>query len=131
MFQVDDSFQQEVGIANMPAEAKAKLIEGITKMINDRVLIKLSDQITNEKIDELEKISTDDTAAKTWLMANIPNYAASEEFVQFSKQIGADANPETMFAINKWFMTNLPTYPSVLEATVQEVKEELKTINGK
>ena len=131
MFDVDEGFQREIGIFNMPDEPKQKLIDGIKQMINDRILIKLSDQITEEKAAELEKITNDNTAAMQWLSANAPNYATSEEFAHFKANIDPNSNVDTMFAINKWFLVNLPSYPAVLAQTINEVKEEIKTINGK
>lgn len=131
MFQLDDDFQKEIGIFDMPVEPKEKLIEGITKTINDRVLIKLSDQITNEKTDELERLTHNPSEAKKWLEQNVPNYITSQEYEEFKKQIDPQANTESMFAINKWFAANLPTYPQVLTQTIEEVKGELKAVSGK
>lgn len=131
MFQLDDDFQKEIGIFDMPNDAKEKMIANITKIINDRVLIKMSDQITDEKTNELENITENPDEAKRWLLENAPNYTTSQEFVEFKKQMDPEVNMDAMFAINKWFATNLPTYPQVLQATIEEVKNELKAVTGK
>lgn len=131
MFQLDDDFQKEVGIFDMPKEAKEKLLEGITKMINDRVMIALSDQLTDDKVDELENIANDSKNARQWLARNVPNYANSQEYDEFKKNVASDADPELMFSISKWLMTNLPTYPQELQQTIEEVKGELSSVDGK
>jgi hypothetical protein len=132
MYDLDDNFLAEIGIINMPEEARDQLVTGIQKTIQDRVLIKLADQITDFLESEIEQISGSLEYAKDWLKKNFPYYADSNEFAQFSDKVrSGDNDVVQLFAQNKWFEVNLPTFPAVVEQTKEEVKQELKTINGK
>lgn len=129
MFDLTEEFLQEVGIANMPEPARGSLVSGIKKMIQDRVNIKLADSLTDEKIDELERISSSLDDAKWWLGENVARYADSAEYMQFTQQV-TDGDPVQLFAQTKWFQVNVPGMAVVLQDTLDEVKGELKTISG-
>jgi hypothetical protein len=128
MYELDDNFLTEIGIANMSEPAKGKLVAGIQQTISDRVLIKIADQVDEKLIDQLEAINGESPeAAKKWLESNLPNYADSADFKLFSDTVGSD-NAIQLFAQSKWFETNLPTFPAIVEQTASEVQDELKTV---
>ena len=45
MFKLNEDFLEGMGVENESAEVKEQLLAGAEKMIQDRVLLKLSDQI--------------------------------------------------------------------------------------
>jgi hypothetical protein len=130
MFGIDDKFLEEIGIANMPEPARGQLVEGIQQTIQDRVLIQLADQINEFLTDELEQINSSPEFAEHWLKKNLPHYAGSSDYKQFAENIPAE-NVTQLYAQTKWFEMNLPTYPATVAQVIDDVKQELKTINGK
>ena len=129
---VDDDFMTEIGIIDMPEPARGELVKGIQQNISDRILLALSDQINDFLTNELEQINGSPDFAKNWLEKNIPHYAGSPEFAQFSQFItGEGIDTTQLYAQSKWFEMNLPTFPAVVEQVRNSVKQELKTINGK
>ena len=129
MFELTDEFLQEIGIATMPEPARGTLVTGIQKLVQDRINIKLADDLTDEKVDELERISSSLDEARWWLGENIGKYAESAEYAQFKQQV-TEGDPIQLFAQTKWFQANIPNFSTVLQETLDEVKSELKTING-
>lgn len=127
MFELSEEFLADIGISTMPEPARSTLVANIQKMIQDRVNIKLADDLTDDKVDELERISTSPDAARSWLSDNMPNYEGSSEFEQFKQQV-TDGDPAALFAQSKWFQSNIPNFAVVLQETIDEVKDELKTI---
>jgi hypothetical protein len=130
MFELDDQFLTDIGIINMPEPARGKLIQGIQKMVQDRVTIELSNQLTDEIVEQLEQIGTSKEAAENWLAQHLPQYATSAEFEQFKTRV-TDGDPVMLFAQTKWIDANIPNFPAILLQVLTEVKGELKTINGK
>lgn len=127
MFELSEEFLVDVGIATMPEPARSTLVSNIQKMIQTRINIKLADQLTDEKVDELERISTSVDDAKWWLGENMPKYESTSEFEQFKQQV-TEGDPVALFAQTKWFQMNIPNYTAVLQDTLDEVRNELKTI---
>ena len=128
MFNLDEGFIKELGIANQPDDIKQQLISGIEKTIQDRVLLNLSDQITDFLADELEGINSSTGGARSWLEKNIPHYEGSTEFARIKEQFGDDA--VQIYAQSKWFEMNLPTYLQELQTVTEQVKQELLAIKG-
>lgn len=127
MFELNEDFLTEIGIATMPEPARSTLVANIQKMVQDRVNIRIADELTDEKVDELERISTSLDDAKWWLGENMPRYEGSVEFEQFRQQV-TDSDPITLFAQTKWIQMNIPNFAAVLQETLDQVKDELKTI---
>ncbi|MCL2174043.1 hypothetical protein FWH58_01975 [Candidatus Saccharibacteria bacterium] len=128
MFSLDEKFIEELGIANQPDDVKEELVVGIEKTIQDRVLLNLSDQITDFLADEITGISESVDGAKDWLGKNIPHYAGSSEFARTKKQFGDDA--EQTFAQMKWFEMNLPNYLQEIQTVTEQVKQELLALHS-
>ena len=128
MFSLDESFLEELGIANRPDDIKQQLMAGIEKTIQDRVLLNLSGQITDFLADELEGINSSTEGARGWLEKNIPHYEGSAEFAHIKEQFGDNA--VQVFAQSKWFEMNLPTYLQEVQTVAEQVKQELLAVKG-
>ena len=74
MFDVANNkeFLTEIGIANAPEDVKAKLIAGIEDLAKKRLIIKLSERLTDAEAEEFGAI-TDEQQAYNWLMAKVPD----------------------------------------------------------
>jgi hypothetical protein len=129
MFELTDEFLKDTNVATMPEPMRSTMISNIKKLVQNRVNIKLADDLTDDKVDELERISTSVDNAKWWLGENISKYMDSAEFIQFKKQV-YDGDPDQLFAQSKWFQMNVPSFTAILEETLEEVKAELNTIGS-
>lgn len=128
MFELSEEYLADIGIATMPEPARSTLIENIKKLIQNRLNLKLADELTDEKVAELERISTSLDDAKWWLGENYPRYEGSPEYEQFKKQVNEGNDPIALFAQSKWLQVNIPNFAMLLQETLDEVKGELKTV---
>ncbi len=128
MFELSEEYLVDIGIATMPEPAKSTLVDNIKKLIQNRLNIKLADDLTDEKVSELERISSSIDDAKWWLGENFPKYQGSAEFEQFKKQVTDGNDPASLFAQSKWFQVNIPNFAVLLQETMDEVKVELKAV---
>ncbi|EDK72808.1 hypothetical protein TM7_0040 [candidate division TM7 genomosp. GTL1] len=75
MFQFDDNFLQSVGLASMPDNQKEPFLQHIYQELQIRVGTHLSEGMSDEKLDEFQKLHTADSLeALRWLDAHRPNY---------------------------------------------------------
>lgn len=76
MFKLDENLLRELGLGNLPAEEKNKMLGHIYETLEMRVGMKLAEQMTNEQLDEFESFidSNDEAGALKWLEANFPDY---------------------------------------------------------
>lgn len=128
MFELSEEYLAEIGIATMPEPARSTLVSNIQKLIQGRLNIKLADVLDDNKVSELERVSTSTDDAKWWLGENYPKYEGTLEYDQFKQQVAEGEDPIVLFAQTKWFQMNIPNFSTYLEETLEEVKSELKTV---
>lgn len=133
MFSIDEKFMEDIGILAMPKEARDQLVAGIEESIKTEVLIEVADDITDFLQSELEGIGESADFANEWLSRNLPHYAGSKEFEQFSEKASPaeGATIEQLYAYAKWFEMNIPTFGATIETVKERVKQELIQVGGK
>lgn len=75
MFGIADNteFLTAIGIADAPEETKTKLIAGIEDLAQKRLVVKLSERLTDAQAEEFGAI-TDEKQAADWLKTNVPDF---------------------------------------------------------
>ncbi len=75
MFDVANNteFLTAIGIADAPEDVKAKLVAGIEDLAQKKLVVALSDKITDAQAEEFGNI-TDEQQAYNWLMTNVPDF---------------------------------------------------------
>ncbi len=71
----NQEFLKAIGIADAPEETKQTLIAGIEDIAQKKLVIKLSERLTEEQAEEFSKI-TDEKQASDWLLTNVPDFEA-------------------------------------------------------
>lgn len=76
MFQLDDNLLKELGLGDLPAAEKNKMLAHIYETLELRVGMKLAEQMTDAQLDEFEGFidRNDEPGALKWLETNFPNY---------------------------------------------------------
>lgn len=69
----DTEFLTAIGINDAPEETKAKLIAGIEDLAKERLIIKLSERLSEEQAEEFGQIA-DQQQAFDWIKANVPDF---------------------------------------------------------
>jgi hypothetical protein len=76
MFQLDDNLLRELGLGDLPAAEKNKMLAHIYETLELRVGMKLAEQMTDDQLDEFEGFidRNDEPGALKWLETNFPDY---------------------------------------------------------
>jgi Protein of unknown function (DUF5663) len=106
MFQLDDNLLRELGLGEMPASEKNKMLAHIYETLELRVGMKLAEQMSDAQLDEFESFidRNDEAGALKWLEANFPNY----------KQVVADELEKLKGEIKQ-------QAPQIMDATMTEM----------
>lgn len=95
MFKLDDNLLKELGLGELPAADKNKMLGHIYETLEMRVGMKLAEQMTNEQLDEFEGYidRSDEAGALKWLETNFPGYkqVVADQLEQLKNEIKAAA----------------------------------------
>ena len=101
MFQLDDNLLRELGLGNLPADEKNKMLAHIYETLELRVGMKLAEQMSDSQLDEFEAFidRNDEPGALKWLETNFPQYkdVVADELEKLKNEIKQQA-PQIMQA---------------------------------
>lgn len=95
MFNLDDNFLKELGLGELPADEKTKMLGHIYETLEMRVGMQLASGMTDAQLDEFEGFINrqDEEGALKWLETNFPNYkqVVADELEKLKSEIKAAA----------------------------------------
>lgn len=101
MFQLDDNLLRELGLGDLPAAEKNKMLAHIYETLELRVGMKLAEQMSDAQLDEFEAFidRNDEAGALKWLETNFPDYkqVVADELEKLKGEIKEQA-PQIMQA---------------------------------
>ena len=105
MFQLDDNLLRELGLGDLPAAEKNKMLAHIYETLELRVGMKLAEQMSDAQLDEFEGFidRNDEAGALKWLETNFPDY----------KQVVADELEKLKAEIKQ-------QAPAIMQATMSD-----------
>jgi hypothetical protein len=131
MFKLDENLLIELGLGQLPAVEKNKMLSHIYETLEMRVGMKLAQKMSNEQLDEFEAFidRNDEAGALKWLETNFPDYkqvvaneletlkgeikTAAPQIVEASlvvQQQNSDAHPQMPSTSSE--VSDLPQEPS-------------------
>ena len=129
MFQLDDKFLQDVGMADLPEDQKTAFLQHIYEELELRVGTKLADSLTDEQLAEFEGfVDKDGERVTKWLAENAPNYLEQEDYKKFAGSAPEGTDPKSLaaeYASLKWLQKNRPDYKDVVAAELTKLKQEV------
>jgi len=129
MFQLDDKFLSDIGLADLPDEQKKPFLQHIYDQLEYRVGVRLSEGMSDTQLEEFEAIiDRKEDVVNNWIQTNAPGYAAEEIFQKIQQTSGLDANNPALkaeYAATKWLEVNRPDYRDVVAKTLDELKNEI------
>ena len=129
MFQLDDQFLADVGLASLPEEQKKPFLQHTYDQLEYKVGIRLSEGMTDAQLQEFESIiDRKEEVVRSWLAHHAPNYQQDEVFQRMMQASGLPADHPNLageFAATKWLEVNRPNYRDVVAATLAEIKQEI------
>lgn len=128
MFQFDESFLEQVGLSNMPQEQKDTFLQYAQDQLEVRIGEKMSEGLSEEQLDEFEKIiDNDQETVQKWL-AQLGDYQNDETFIKLKEDADMDGNDQMLLAdyvTAKWLDQNCPQYQQIIRDAMGELQEEI------
>lgn len=129
MFQLDDKFLEDIGLTTLPDDQKQAFLQHIYEELEMRVGTKLSDGLSDDQLEEFEKIiDRDQGTIDVWITQYAPNYQSDSVFTRMQQSLKLDANDPSLraeFVATKWLEINRPDYRQVVAQVLSELKEEI------
>lgn len=129
MFQLDDTFLEEVGLGGLPQDQRKPFLQYVYDKLEYQVGIRLSEGMSDDQLQEFESIiDHKEDVITAWLAQHAPDYQNEEIFqrlVQASGLVATDPGVRNEFAATKWLEVNRPDYRQVVAQTLEEIKKEI------
>lgn len=131
MFQLDDKFLADIGLNDLPDDQKQAFLQHIYEELELRVGTRLSDGLSDQQLEEFEKIIDRDHAViDSWLAAHVQDYTNDQVFQRMQQALKldpADPNLKAEYVATKWLEVNRPDYRDVVKVVLDELKAEIIT----
>ncbi len=129
MFQLDDKFLEDIGLASLPDEQKKPFLQHIYEQLEYQVGLNLSDGMSDEQLEEFEAIiDRKQEVVDGWINTKAPQYADDPVFQKMQQATGLEpssADLKAEYAATKWLEVNRPDYRDVVAATLDTIKKEV------
>ena len=129
MFQLDDKFLADIGLNDMPDDQKQPFLQHIYEELELRVGTKLSDGLSDQQLEEFEKIIDRDFATiDSWLGAHVQDHVNDPIFQRMQQALKLDAsdpNLKAEYVATKWLEVNRPDYRDVVKVVLDDLKREI------
>lgn len=129
MFQIDSTFLEDIGVAELPDERQRQLVEQIQQELNVRFGERLAQMVDEDAMVEFTDITDETTdAASAFLSQHMPQYRQAAEFLQLAHVAdvpAGDAGIVREFAAAQWLKMHCPNYQAVASEIANELKQEL------
>jgi len=129
MFQLDDQFLQDIGLAELPEEQRKPFLQHVYDQLEYRVGVRLSEGMSDAQLEEFEAIIDKKLeVVDAWVAQYAPAYQSDELFTKIQTASGlATEDPlvKSEYAATKWLEVNRPDYRDVVAKTLEELKQEI------
>lgn len=128
MFQFDESFLETVGLSGMPEEEKENFLQYAQDQLEVRIGEKMSEGLSEEQLDEFERIiDNDQETVQKWL-DNAGDYKNDEIYKKLldGSEVAEDT-PEFLndYVTAKWLDQNCPQYQDIIRESIEGLQQEI------
>jgi hypothetical protein len=129
MFQLDDQFLTDIGLADLPEDQRKPFLQHVYDQLEYRVGMSLSDGMSDAQLEEFEAIiDKKPEVVDAWVAQFTPAYISDELFVKIQQATNLPPeSPElkSEYAATKWLEVNRPDYRDVVAKTLEQLKQEI------
>ena len=129
MFQLDDQFLQDIGLADLPEEQKKPFLQHVYDQLEYRVGVRLSEGMSDAQLEEFEAIiDKTQEVVDSWIERYAPDLENDMLFQKIQAASGLSAIDPVLrseYAATKWLEINRPDYRDVVARTLEELKQEI------
>jgi hypothetical protein len=129
MFQLDDQFLTDIGLADLPEEQRRPFLQHVYDQLEYRVGVRLSEGMSDAQLEEFESIiDRKPEAIDAWVAQYAPNFMGDELYLKIQSTSGmpqGDPRVKAEYAATKWLEVNRPDYRDVVAGTLEALKQEI------
>lgn len=129
MFQLDDQFLQDIGLADLPEEQKKPFLQHVYDQLEYRVGVRLSEGMSDAQLEEFESIiDRKIEIIDAWVAQYAPDFVNDTLYAKIQTASGlpvGDPRIKSEYAATKWLEVNRPDYRDVVASTLDELKQEI------
>lgn len=129
MFQLDDQFLQDIGLAELPEDQRKPFLQHVYDQLEYRVGMRLSEGMSDAQLEEFEAIiDKKQEVVDAWVTQFAPGYGSDELFTKIQQATNLPAESPALkseYAATKWLEVNRPDYRDVVAKTLDELKQEI------
>lgn len=129
MFQLDDQFLSDIGLADLPEDQRKPFLQHVYDQLEYRVGIRLSEGMTDAQLEEFEAIIDKKAdVIDAWVAQYAPDYVGDELFTKIQQATNLPAESPVLkseYAATKWLEVNRPDYRDVVASTLDQLKQEI------
>lgn len=133
MFQLDDTFLEDLGLGQLPDDQKQAFKEHIYSELEMRVGVRLSEGLSDAQLAEFESFvdrgEENDQKVQAWIATNAPQYTTDPAYQQLKTNAPQGIDDTAIlaeYASLKWLGINRPNYREVVTQVLEELKQEIK-----
>lgn len=129
MFQLDDQFLEDIGLADLPEDQRKPFLQHVYDQLEYRVGVRLSEGMSDEQLEEFESIiDRKPEVVEAWVAQNAPDFINDPLYAKIQVASGlanGDSRIKAEYAATKWLEVNRPDYRDVVAKTLDELKQEI------
>ncbi len=126
MYKFDDSFLESVGLGSMPAEQKDAFLQYAQDQLEVRIGEKMSEGLSDDQLEEFEKIIDNDQATLDKWIAGAGDYKSDDIYQKLAENVGgSDDEILSDYVTAKWLNQNCPQYQQIIQESVDALRAEI------
>lgn len=126
MYKFDDNFLESVGLGSMPAEQKEAFLQYAQDQLEVRIGEKMSEGLSEDQLDEFEKIIDNDQATLDKWIAGAGDYKNDVVYQKLAENIGGSEDDILGdYVTAKWLNQNCPQYQQIIQDSVNALRDEI------
>ena len=130
MYQFDESFLDSVGLSGMPEEQKQSFLQYAQDQLEVRIGEKMSEGLSDEQLDEFERIiDNDQETVQKWL-ADLGDYKNDETYKKLlDGSEDEEDSPQFLadYVTAKWLDQNCPQYQDIIKESIEGLQAEISS----
>ena len=129
MYNFSDTFLESVGLSSLPESQKAGFLEYAQDQFETRIGKKMSEGLSEEQLDEFERIIDNDADTMSGLLEGFGDYKSDEVYQTLKRNTGAEDDDATLlsdYVTAKWLDANCPQYQQIIQDSLSSLQDEIR-----
>ncbi len=129
MFKFDNRFLESVGLTDLPEAQKEDFLQYAQDQLEIRIGEKMSEGLSEEQLDEFERIIDNDADTMSGLLEGFGDYKSDEVYQTLKRNTGAEDDDATLlsdYVTAKWLDANCPQYQQIIQDSLSSLQDEIR-----